>query len=464
MRTIQVQPHGYDEPLILNVELHKESDTHREWAATDDENRFKILFVEKPLGLIDEINTEPYDATVLSDGLREQLESVIDAYIERLRSGADASSDDGEYPPTVPYDPKKIKIRSERWSITTIKDLLEFEDINLSPDFQREFVWDNVRKSRLIESLLLGIPIPAFYLAETEKGKYHVVDGLQRFTTIFSFLNNKFRLRYLEYLNHGENKLEGFYYQSTDKLKGLDRSHQKQILLTQLTINIIEAASPTQVKYDVFRRINTGGRPLNSQEIRNCLSDAKVRETINQLAKSEEFIAATGNSVTTTRMDAQEYVLRFIGFWNDQIRKRSNWQYSGNMRSFLDEAIITLNNEGGLYHDEIHKAFNNGMKNSFHLFGWHCFRKYLPQELIREGRRQLINKSLFTTWSVLLSPYDPKVIAEKNKENSFTRILADKLLEDTDFFNSVSYRTNDKYWLNLAFERTSQIIKNNLNL
>ena len=106
-----------------------------------------------------------------------------------------------------PYNPKLIRVDTKPFSIKQINEMIEAEDIDLSPDFQRGFVWNDItRKSRLIESLLLRIPIPVFYFAQDEEGKFQVVDGVQRLTVISSFMKNEFRLKNLEYLSECNGK------------------------------------------------------------------------------------------------------------------------------------------------------------------------------------------------------------------------------------------------------------------
>ncbi|MGB1241985.1 MAG: hypothetical protein ACPG49_05660 [Chitinophagales bacterium] len=213
------------------------------------------------------------------------------------------------------------------------------------------------------------------------------------------------------------------------------------------------------MKYDVFRRVNTGGKPLNNQEIRNCLADSEPRNLLNELANSDEFIMATNGSVRTTRMQAQELVLRFISFWHERILKEENWTYKGSMTEFLDNAIELLNESKGKHHEKIRKAFSRGMKNAYHLFGEYTFRKCVLEDFAPDARKRLINKSLFTTWSVVLSQYDTSYIKSKTEFKTFAKKLAERLEKDRDYFDKVSYKTNDKESLKVAFGVTEELIK-----
>jgi len=202
---------------------------------------------------------------------KEEVENKLDEFylsiIEIEKSGTDSYNENNSFE-SNPYDPEKIKVRSDKIPVTLIAQMISNGDIDLNPDFQRNLVWDHIQKSRLIESILLRIPLPMFYFAEDKDGKLSVVDGLQRISTIKEFMDNKFPLKKLQYLDES---CGGRYYESKGRKEGIDAKYFRWFNLTNLSANIIDPTSPYKVKYDIFRRINTGGRPLNNQEIRNCL-------------------------------------------------------------------------------------------------------------------------------------------------------------------------------------------------
>lgn len=261
-----------------------------------------------------------------------------------------------------------------------------------------------------------------------------------------------------------------YFGKENSKKERLPFEYVRRINETQINVNIIEASSPLKVKYDVFRRINTGGKHLNNQEIRNSLADKHTSDLINELAKSRQFKTATTNSVTTIRMDAQELVLRFIGFYYLEILKDLNLlnnetlEYKGNMRAFLDACVGKLNLDNGKYHKKIKEAFYDAMENATYLFGKYAFRKTLPKDLDVDARRPLINKSLFTTWSVELSKFKPEIIKNHNENGCFSQYLAQRLESNSNFWAVVSYTTNDKNALEEAFKTTRDLIKLHLNL
>lgn len=453
---LKVTRAGKTTQLEFDVQfLEEKSEFVREWKLVpkDTSEAIVISFLEeayvfkKVISISDEVIIEGKE-------IEEWVNEFLKEELERRQEGFDASEENDSDDPQ-PYDPQKISIRNERWSLSHVFELIhKYEEIDLTPDFQRNFIWDRKRRSQLIESLMLRIPIPAFYLSETDTGRYQVVDGLQRLSTIRDFLSNKFSLRGLEYLK----EQEGRFFKQVGKDKGIDREFVRTIQLTQINVNIIEAKSPTKVKYDVFRRVNTGGKPLNNQEIRNCLAEKGTRNLINDLASSEVFNLATGNSVKTTRMQAQELVLRFIAFWYERTLKSPEWDYKGNMTGYLDDSIEQLNRNKTRHHDEIRIVFERAMHNAYYLFGRYAFRKCLPEHLKPDAKKQLINRSLFTTWAVSLGEVPTKQIKDKIEFESFSVVLAEKLATNKDYFNWVSYKTNDKASIDNAFKEACKLL------
>lgn len=182
-------------------------------------------------------------------------------------------------------------------------------EIDLAPDFQRKTgIWDKRRQSWLIESLLIRIPLPAFYLDEVSLDHYAVVDGIQRIHTLHSFMPNEggegFALEGMQYLT----QLEG--RQATN----LDPPYRRRINEANLFAYIVEAGTPKAAKLNIFRRINTGGMTLSAQEIRHAMSGNTIREMLRELAASDEFVQATEGTVRPDRMDDRDCVARFLAF------------------------------------------------------------------------------------------------------------------------------------------------------
>ena len=342
--------------------------------------------------------------------------------------------------------------------------MIENGDIDFTPDFQRHFVWNSIQKSKLIESLLLRIPLPLFYFAEDYEGRLTIVDGLQRLTTIKEFMRNEFPLKNLEYLDEG---VKGRYYKTNLEKgqQGIDPKYYRWFNMTQFAVNVIDPSSPFKVKYDIFRRINTGGRPLKNQEIRNCLSSISLRKLLNEMIALNEFKRATSSSVKPDRMEDQEVALRFITFY-DAFKQDASLQtsYSGYMENTLDEATEHYYKISENTHTKYLELFRNAMKNAEYLFGSrYAFRK-VRKEHIGDARKQLFNKALFVAWATQLAeiPYDK--ITEKYPKEYLLPIFAEKLERDDDLMYYLSYGTNGKANLMYVFRVVAELINEKLTL
>lgn len=387
------------------------------------------------------------------DFLKEKLADLSLRIIEALHQGIDLSAID--IPETIrkekPYDPDLIRVDTSTMSLRQVYDMVNEGEINLSPDFQRNVVWDNRRKSRLIESILLRIPLPVFYFSSDRNEILSVVDGLQRLTAIMDFMQNKLVLHDLEYLDN----CEGCTYSGKNRID--DRLYRR-FNLTKITTNVIDSSSPTKVKYDIFRRLNTGGRPLNAQELRNCLASNELRVALRKMSKSKEFKETTTYSISDTRMEAQEYALRFIRFRMLNITPGfSVSNYSGNMDDELDNTVELLNGLEAFRYDDYVAAYERAMINARYLFGRHAFRK-VYKDTTEYSYRSVINKTLFLSWSVLLADISTEELKSKVNKESFISVLGNKISVDEQYYNMLSYGTNG--WKNIivAFEKAKEII------
>lgn len=386
-------------------------------------------------------------------------------------AGTDSIQDVEEEPEEYrPYDTEKISIDTKVLPMDTCLRRLEQNTIILAPDFQRNEVWGPEKKSRLIESLMLKIPIPMFYVSADEKGNFSVVDGLQRLSTIRSFVlggfymatrnpaykGNGFRLRSLEFWGD-------LYNDKT--FNELPIEIQNRILETQFTFTIINPGTPEEVKRNVFKRINTGGEPLTPQEIRNALYTGEATRLLKELSDRSEFKKATENSVKTVRMLDKELVLRAISFI---IRSYTSYSKNGDMDRFLSDTMRIINlmpdfnskqsekffreestKRDGITRDdvlisdtdELERLFINGMKRAELLFGRHTFRKSYGR-----NRRTPINKALLEVWTSLLSKLSDSEFKKLNSKPIKQAFLEEyNLLLDNNTFNYLISRDSLKY-------------------
>lgn len=357
----------------------------------------------------------------------------------------DAESEEEESQ-EIPYAADKIRVNSMIFSVFQIKRLIDRKMLDLMPAFQRKEVWDNRRKSLLIESLMLRIPIPAFYFDEDNDGKKTVIDGLQRLSAISSYMNGEFTLSGLQYL---QDECGGCRFNE------LQQKYQTRIEDAQLTVNVLDSRSPENVKFDIFRRVNTGGIPLNAQEIRNVMASDSTRQFLLLMAKSPEFLKATQERVNDIRMDAQELCLRFIAFYyryDSTTQTLSRLEKTGIM---LDTCIETLNQSTEEERSNILGAFKASMDKCAALFGEKAFTKP-PKE-------SLVNKVLFTSWAVVLTGYSCPLEKLRLLQEKAVGRLKDRLIADKEYFMSVTSSTGTKTSINKQFETANQIMEELLN-
>ena len=358
----------------------------------------------------------------------------------------DAENDE-EQRKEQPFDADKIRVDQQMLSVKYMLELMDQNLIELNPGYQRRRVWkDNKKKSLLIESLMLRIPIPAFYFYENEDGKYQVIDGQQRLATIKEFTDGKFCLTGLEYLGNTHDRR---------KFKDLDTKSIQRIYRTQIAVNILDARSPKNVIYDIFRRVNTGGVNLNPQEMRNAICRQEVRDFLIKSTRNENYRKATRDRVKDDRLDAQELVLRFYAFYRayDYENKLLHYDYSS-LAAMLDDAIEELNKMGPERRGELFERFDLAMKRSFDAFGKYAFSKI--QRGGRTVRRNMdyINKSLFSSFTVLLLSPEFDNVDIKSRQGKLLQELA-CMLENHSYANSITVGTGDKrnVYANFEFSR-----------
>lgn len=307
--------------------------------------------------------------------------------LESEYSGIEADAEyEEEYLETDdPYEVQSIRVTQKMITVFQIEHWISAESgvkLNLRPEYQRNMVWDDVRKSALIESMLLRIPIPAFYLDEDVEGNKSVIDGMQRLWAIHSYLNNEFPLKKMQYLPQCEKK---YFRDLEPKLQG-------RIEDTELAVNILDERCPQIVKFDVFRRVNTGGIPLNSQEIRNIMASPEVRSLLQKMAQCEEFQLATHSSVNDLRMGAQELCLRYLTIFAFYDWERHDFKQYYGLGKMMDYMILAFNYKS----DDALTAFLTGFKKVME-----CCYDFLGEYAFCKENSNKINKSLFTSWAVV---------------------------------------------------------------
>ena len=329
-----------------------------------------------------------------------------------------------------PFNPSDIDIDTKTPALYNLITRLKADpsEIDLYPDFQRkDDLWDAGKQSRLIESILISFPLPAFYFDGTNDDKWLVVDGLQRLSALRNFvINQTLKLQELEFLKD----LNGETYDS------LPRSLQRKIEETQIVAYIIKPGTPPKVKYNIFRRINTGGLVLEPQEIRHALNQGLPAKYVADLADTHIFKKATENKISTSRMLDREFVTRFIAFYLNAPET-----YTPDLDSFLNNSMSQIANMSPNKLAIMKKDFTEAMEYSFKIFGKWAFRKadLYPQ------KRKPINKALFEVWSVNLAKLtadERQIVLSKKEEliNNFVKLMK----TNEKFLRSITSGTGGK--------------------
>jgi hypothetical protein len=347
-----------------------------------------------------------------------------------------------------PFNPTKIDITTKPLTIDLLIKRLKADpiEIDLAPAFQRKSdLWDDQKQSQLIESLLIKFPLPAFYFDGSDNNKWLVVDGLQRLSSLRNFvILKKLKLKGLEFLN----KLEGFGFDE------LPRNLQRQIEEAQITAYIINPGTPEEVKFNIFKRINTGGLILNSQEIRHALNQGIPATFVAELAEVKAFKEATEYAINPNRMMDREFITRFIAFYMYPYS-----EYVPDLDTFMNRAMSDIKKLTVQQREKIKTDFTNSMKMVKVIFGNWAFRKSDKYP----DKRKPINKALFEVWSVLLAKLDDnsRKQLEQKKEVLFEKSVA-LIKEDSVFFTSITTSTGNKSCVIDRFTNIDKIIKETL--
>ncbi len=351
------------------------------------------------------------------------------------------NSPNKEYIENAVY-PTKVNFSKATPSIFDLhRKYTERKSIILTPDFQRDNVWTKKQKSELVESILMGIPIPLMYFFQNEKGEILVVDGKQRLKALFDFKDNKFRLSELSILSELKGK-------NFNDLTPLEKTNIEDY---ELNVYIIKPPTHDRIKFDIFDRVNRGGTRLNNQEMRNAIYQGYSTELLNKLSKMDFFKKATDFSIQTNRMKDKYIILRAISFImlnNNEIN--FNEKYSSDIDDFLGKSMKFLN-ENSDYLGIIEEIFTKSLKNCYNILGKDGFRlSYYKKD---NDKKSPVNMVLFEIFVYLMS-HD-----YVNINNKKTKSLIINLFENEDFLDSITTPVDSSIKVIKRFEYMNKILK-----
>ena len=376
------------------------------------------------------------------DIINERLTDLSGCLLSVMAEGLELDDDVSARVDNPRYKAEEIYVENKPFSLSTIIELINDGDLEISPSFQRRFVWDKTRQSKLIESILLGLPLPSIYLSQYSDGRLTIVDGLQRITTIKRFMDDKLVLCNMEYFKGCNGRT---YSELKDVLPLLQ---YRRIRQTQIMCFVIDYRSPAALKFDLFRRLNTGGKALSDQEIRNCLSRPHVQNLLADMITTDEFALATNHSVKDTRMAAQESALRFIYFYGEYTIDNPIGSYDGVMSNALDAYIEKLNGKSVEELEPYKRLFRKSLQMSYDLFGDQAFRKIDHSS----KKKNAVNKSLMLIITVLLAKHYDKYKDKVSEGVMLINELADLLMTDQTLSKMITTSTTHKASIKYVME------------
>lgn len=351
-----------------------------------------------------------------------------------MRDGTHFEAADGEVEPEEryegmeprimkPFDPRLVDIVTQPMNVSNLIDRMKYDEIDLQPDFQRsKDLWNVTKQSRLIESLIIRIPLPTFYFDIVDDNHWIVVDGLQRLSSIQRFaVTKELRLSGLEYLSDFEGK--GY--------DDIPSQITRRIREAPINAYLIKGATPRSVRTSIFTRINTGGVTLTSAEIRNSVYRGPVSDLLRDLAHSDEFVTAVRGKVSPLRMLDREFVNRFLAFYVLGID-----MYAGNLDEFLTAVLEQLVGASPRKLERYGEAFLTSMRRSHELFRDIAFRK-----INKNDRYGAINKPLFECTSVVLAKLSGWEYAELSSQRHIFLGKYESLLRNEEFVGVITSGT-----------------------
>lgn len=370
-------------------------------------------------------------------------------YTEPIKESAEKQieeTNEENVPIKIPFDPNLIRIRRDPYTLGELIDRIEHDEINFFTGFQRKAeLWDDVKQSRLIESILLKLPLPAFFFDENEGNKWQVIDGLQRTSAIRNFIVlNKLVLQKLEFLTQFNDK----------KFEDLPRDLNRRIKTTPLTVYVVEKGTPDEVKFNIFKRINTGGLILTAQEIRHALNQGIPSTFIADLAVQEEFKEATCYKINSDRMEDRDFVTRFISFYIIPY-----FQYEPDLDSFMTKGMAGLKNTTLEQRNHIKEAFIKAMRTAIAIFGNDAFRK---RQHVND-RRKPLNKALFEALSVSFSQLSDEKRRILIYRNDLFRTKFIELNNNDKFLSAISSGTGQWESVIVRFSELNRIVMETIN-
>ena len=334
------------------------------------------------------------------------------------------------------YPLDEMLIRNDHRTVRDVLHRIEQKRYVMNPDFQRDFIWSEDKQSKLIESVVMRIPLPVFYMAEDSEGRMIVVDGLQRLSTFKRFSDGELKLKLPD-----RSELDGRSFAD------LPPKYQNRLEDCNLIFYIIDSKAPERARLDIFERVN-GGQQLTRQQMRNCLYMGEATRFLKDEAQTDVFREATGGSLSRKTMRDREFVNRFCAF---QVLGPEAYR-RGDMDEFLALSLRRMNKMTPEELAKLSDELRRGLSNNLILFGNQAFRKHEPGQT----SRVMLNASLWDVMSTGLSQYSEEQV-EAHAE--FLRDALYCLLRLESFNTAISYGPNNPERVKTRFDMAREALQ-----
>lgn len=350
---------------------------------------------------------------------------------------------------------QQIRTKSADPEIESLYGKYKRGKLVLQPDFQRDFVWDRSKASRLIESVLLEVPLPMIYVAQEEDGRELVIDGQQRLTSFFSFMDGRFP-------TGEEFHLSGLKVLSNLNRKSfaeLDTVLQDKIRYYQIRVITILSDCNTDLKFEIFERLNTGSVPLNDMELRNCVYRGPYMQLLKELSEYEDFLKLLSIASPDTRMKSVELALRFAAFHHATYLK-----YQPPMKQFFNRNMERYQFISDADANELRQAFKNSVQILYSMFGENAFKRFSPGDAQSPDGKWEAKRFNASLYDVLMG-----VFADKDKNQVFSKLDAlregfiDLMVNNDEFKDAILLGTSQQDRVRKRFDIARQLVESILS-
>lgn len=346
----------------------------------------------------------------------------------------DQSDLNGDEDAEIPADRRRVYTEQADPEIDSLFGRWKRGRLDIQPDFQRQFVWDSVKSSRLIESALLDIPIPIIYLSEESPTSLAVIDGQQRLTAFFSFIdgrfpdNRPFKLTGLKVLRELNGKL----------FADLEEALQDKVKFCSIRTITFGRESDPDLKFEIFERLNSGAVALNEQELRNCVYRGPYNAKLRQLAQNSDFRDLLGLAGPDKRMRDVALVLRFAAFYH-----ATYLNYRPPMTRFLNADMAQHQRISPAQANELEAAFKNALGSIKSLLHDHAFKRYYRGTPSMPGGRWEPKKFNASLYDVLMFTF---ARADRNRVMRHLDLIREAFIHlmttDDDFIAAIELSTS----------------------